>query len=210
MSKLSTFGLGALLAVGAFSAHAQLLLPPPERPDALMRAVTSEVVSVLKQDVAAGQRTDMAGLIEKKILPLFDFRRMTGIAMARNWRLASTTQQEALVAEFRALLVRTYSTALSDYRDQEIVYRPLRAAPGDTEVLVRSFVRRPGNEPLTIDYDMESSAAGWKVVDVKIAGVSLVLNYRETFAATVRSDGIEGLIKLLADKNRQNAGGSPT
>ena len=203
-----TFGLAALLAVGALSAHAQLLLPPPERPDALLRAVTAEVIAVLKQDLAAGQRTDTVGLIEKKILPLFDFPRMTGIAMARNWRLASAQQQAALVGEFRTLLVRTYSTALADYRDQEIVYRPLRAAPGDSEVLVRSFVRRPGIEPLTIDYDMESGVAGWKVFDVKIAGVSLVLNYRETFAATVRSDGIDGLIKSLADKNRRNAAGA--
>src|SRR5688500_18257101 len=132
---------------------------------------------------------------------------MTSIAMARNWRLASPAQQEALVTEFRALLVRTYSTALADYRDQEIEYRPLRFAATDTEVLVRSFLRRPGLEPLTIDYDMENTTAGWKVFDVKIAGVSLVLNYRETFAATVRSDGIDGLIKLLSDKNRQNAAG---
>jgi ABC-type transporter MlaC component/outer membrane lipoprotein SlyB len=166
------------------------------------------VISVLKQDVAAGKRTDMPGLIEKKILPLFDFPRMTSIAVARNWPLASPAQQEALIAEFRALLVHTYSTALADYRHQEIEYRPLRAAPGETEVLVRSFLRRRGLEPLTIDYDMQSTTAGWKVFDVKIAGVSLVLNYRETFAATVRSDGIDGLIKVLSDKNRQNAAGA--
>ena len=109
------------------------------------------------------------------------------------------------MVEFRALLVRTYSTALAEYRDQQIEYRPLRAAPDDTEVLVRSFLRRPGLEPLTIDYDMQSTTAGWKVFDVKIAGVSLVLNYRETFAATVRSQGVDGLIKLLADRNRRNA-----
>jgi phospholipid transport system substrate-binding protein len=110
-------------------------------------------------------------------------------------------QQGALVAQFRTLLVRTYSSALSGYRDQELEYRPLRAA-GDTEVLVRSFLRRPGAEALTIDYDMENGLAGWRVFDVKIAGVSLVMNYRESFAAAVRAGGIDGLIESLAHKNR--------
>jgi phospholipid transport system substrate-binding protein len=110
-------------------------------------------------------------------------------------------QQGALVAQFRTLLVRTYSSALSGYRDQELEYRPLRAAAGDTEVLVRSFLRRPGAEALTIDYDMENSLAGWRVFDVKIAGVSLVMNYRESFAAAVRAGGIDGLIESLAHKN---------
>jgi phospholipid transport system substrate-binding protein len=173
-----------------------------------MNAVTSEVIAILKQDLAAHRATDVILLVEGKILPLFDFQRMTSIAVARNWRLASPQQQAALVAEFRTLLVRTYSTALSDYRDQEIEYRPLRAAADDTEVVVRSFLRRPGAEALTIDYDMENRVAGWKVFDVKIAGVSLVLTYRDSFAAAVRSGGIDGLIKSLSDKNRQNAPGA--
>jgi phospholipid transport system substrate-binding protein len=200
--KLMVLGVAALLGLGGRSAGAQLLLPPPVRPDALMNAVTSEVIAILKQDLAAGQPTEMAQLIDAKILPLFDFHHMTRIAVARNWRLASPEQQGALVAQFRALLVRTYSAALSGYRDQELQYRPLRAAAGDTEVRVRSFLRRPGAEPLTIDYDMENGLAGWKVFDVKIAGVSLVMNYRESFAAAVRDGGIDGLIESLADKNR--------
>ena len=195
-------------ALGALSASAQLLQPPPQRPDALMNAVTSEVIAILKQDLAAHRATDVVLLVEGKILPLFDFQRMTSIAVARNWRLASPEQQAALVAEFRTLLVRTYSTALSDYRDQEIEYRPLRAAADDTEVVVRSFLRRRGAEPLTIDYEMQDGVAGWKVFDVKIAGVSLVLTYRDSFAAAVRSGGIDGLIKSLSDKNRQNAPGA--
>lgn len=194
--------LAALLGLGAWSASAQLLQPPPQRPDALMKAVTSEVIAIFKQDLAAGRPTEMAQLIETKILPLFDFHRMTRIAVARNWRLASPEQQGALVTQFQALLVRTYSAALSGYRDQELEYRPLRAAAGDTEVLVRSFLRQPGAEPLTIDYDMENGLAGWRVFDVKIAGVSLVMNYRESFAAAVRDGGIDGLIASLADKNR--------
>ena len=199
---------GCANLLGMSSAGAQLLQPPPQRPDALMSGVTSEVIAVLKQDLAAGRPTDVVRLVEDKILPLFDFRRMTGIAMARNWRIASPGQQAALVAEFRTLLVRTYSTALSSYNDQEIQYRPLRAAAGDTEVQVRSFIRRSGAEPLTIDYDMENGVAGWKVFDVKIAGVSLVMSYRETFAAEVLTGGIDGLIKSLSDKNRRNAPGA--
>lgn len=192
-----------LLALGVPDrTHAQLLLPPPQRPDALMNAVTSEVIAVLKQDLAAGRPTDIARLVEGKILPLFDFNRMTRIAVARNWPLASPEQKAALVGEFTTLLVRTYSTALSSYRDQEVEYRPLRAAAGDTDVQVRSFLRRPGAEPLTIDYDMEDGIGGWKVFDVKVSGVSLVLNYRESFAAAVRAGGIDGLIESLSVKNR--------
>src|SRR4029079_13677512 len=133
-----------------------------------------------------------------------DFQRMTSIAVARNWGLASPEQQAALVLQFRTLLVRTYSASLAQYRDSQIQYRPLQSARGDTEVLVRSFLRRSGAEPLSIDYAMHDSPAGWKVFDVTIAGVSLVLNYRETFAAEVRSGGIDGLIKALSEKNRLN------
>ncbi len=196
----------AVLGLGALSAGAQLLQPPAPRPDALMSAMTSEVIAVLKEDLAAGRTTHVAGLVEAKILPLFDFPRMTRIAVALNWKLASAEQQAALVGHFRTLLVQTYSSALSDYRGQEIEYRPLRAAAGDTEVTVRSSLRRPSEPPLTLDYEMQDSPAGWKVFDVKIAGISLVLNYRESFAATVRSRGIDGLIEALAEKNRQNAG----
>jgi phospholipid transport system substrate-binding protein len=196
-------GVAAWLGLGSGSAHAQLLLPPPQRPEALMRAVTSEVIAVLSQDLAAGERTNVAQLVEKKILPLFDFQRMTSLAVARNWRLASAEQQAALVAEFRTLLVHTYSVSLSSYRDREIDYRPLRTAAADQEVVVRSLVRRSGAEPLIIDYDMQNGLGGWRVSDVKIAGVSLAIAYRETFAEAVREAGIDGLIKSLSDKNRQ-------
>jgi phospholipid transport system substrate-binding protein len=194
-----------LLALALPAATAQQLLAPgPARPDALMQAITDEVTATLRRDLAASQPTDIARLIETRIVPVFDFYRMTSIAVAQNWRLASAEQQAALVVQFRTLLVRTYSSALENYRDQEISYRPLRAAAGDTEVLVRSFVRRPGTEALSIDYEMVDGIAGWKVYDVKVAGVSLVVTYRESFAAAVREGGIDGLIKLLSDKNRRN------
>jgi len=205
MPKILAAGLALSVGLAVWNADAQLLAPPPARPDAMVKAVTSEVTAVLKHDRAAGERTDIDRLVEKKILPLFDFQRMTSMAVARNWRDASPEQQSALVAEFRTLLVRTYSVSLSSYRDQEIDYKPLRAVAGDTEVLVMSSVRQPGAQAVTIDYAMEDTLAGWKVYDVKVAGVSLVITYRETFAATVRDGGIDGLIETLAGKNRQAA-----
>lgn len=174
-------------------------------PDALLKAVTLEVVAIIRQDkdIQAGNPTKVADLVETKILPFFDFTRMTQTAMARNWRLATPEQQKALTTEFKTLLVRTYSTALSSYSGQVFEFKRLRAASGDTEVTVKSVMKQPGTEPLTMDYDMEKLAAGWKVYDIKIDGVSLITTYRETFAGKVRDGGVDGLIKSLSDKNRQ-------
>ena len=174
-------------------------------PDVLLNAVTVEVVAIIKQDkdVQAGNPSKVADLVETRILPLFDFARMTQVAVARNWRVATPQQQKSLIAEFKTLLVRTYSTALSSYRDQVIEFKRLRTAPDDTEVTVKSLIKQPGMDMLSMDYDMEKTAAGWKVYDIKIDGVSLIGNYRETFAARVRDGGVDGLIKSLADKNRQ-------
>ena len=196
--------LAAWLALACGGAAAQLRAPPSQRPDAMMSALTAEVMATLRADHAAGRATDIAGLVEQRIVPVFDFPRMTRIALARNWGAASEGQQARLAAEFKKLLVRTYSRALLEFRDQAIEYRPLRAAAGETDVTVRSALRRAGAEPLTIDYEMADGAAGWQVYDVKIAGVSVVLAYRESFAATVRAEGIEGLIRALEEKNRQN------
>ncbi len=174
-------------------------------PDVLLKSVTAEVIAIIRQDadIQAGNPAKVAELVETRILPHFDFVRMTQSAVARNWQLATPEQQQALTEEFRTLLVRTYSAALSGYRDQVVEYKPLRAEPGATEVTVRSDMRQPGRERLNIDYDMEKTPAGWKVYDIKIAGVSLVTTYRGTFATRVRDGGIEGLIKSLWDKNRQ-------
>ena len=175
-------------------------------PDVLLISITTEVIAIIRQDkeIQAGNPAKLADLVETRILPHFDFTRMTRMAVARNWRLATPEQQQALTTEFKTLLVHTYSTALSDYRDQEIVYKPLRAAPDATEVTVRSEVRQSGKERLSIDYDVEKTPAGWKVYDIKIAGISLVTTYRDSFAGRVRDGGIEGLIKSLWDKNRQS------
>jgi phospholipid transport system substrate-binding protein len=196
--------LGSALALISALA-APFALAQDVAPDVLLKAVTSEVIASIRQDkdIQAGDLAKVADLVETRILPLFDFTRMTRIAVARNWRLATPEQQEALILEFKTLLVRTYSTALSSYRDQVIEYKPLRLAPDATEVTVRSDMRQSGADRLTIDYDMEKTPAGWKVYDIKIAGVSLVTTYRGTFAGKVRDGGIEGLIKSLSDKNRQ-------
>ena len=178
-------------------------------PDVLVKTITEEVVTILKkdQDIQAGDAKKAADLIETKIVPHFNFVRMTRIAMARNWRLASPEQQKELVGEFKTLLVRTYSTALSNYRDQQIDYRPLRAKPEDTEVTVKSDVKPSGSsQPISIDYEMEKTPNGWKVYDVKVGGVSLVTTYRDTFASEVRERGVDGLIKSLVAKNRQPEG----
>ena len=177
----------------------------------MMSTLTTEVLDTLRADRAAGRDTDVAQLVVKRIVPVFDFPRMTIIALGRNWRLASDGQQARLAAEFETLLVRTYSQALLELRDQTVTYLPLRAAAGEIEVTVRSSMRRAGAEPLTIDYEMADGAGGWRVYDVKIAGVSVVLAYRDSFATTVRESGIDGLIRALEDKNRQNraAGSGP-
>lgn len=174
-------------------------------PDVLLKAVTLEVIAIIRQDedTQASNPAKIADLVETRILPLFDFTHMTRIAMARNWRLATPEQQNALTAEFKTLLVRTYSTALSSHGDQAIEFKRLRAASGATEVTVKSVIKQAGTAPLTIDYDMEKMAAGWKVCDIKIEGVSLITAYRETFAGKIREGGVDGLIKSLADKNRQ-------
>ncbi len=176
-------------------------------PDVLVKSITEEVVAVLKQDkdIQAGNPKKIEELIEAKVLPHFNFTRMTRIAMARNWRLATPEQQKELTAEFKTLLVRTYSTALSNYRDQLIDYKPLRAKPEDVDVTVRSEVKQSGSsQPVAIDYEMEKTPNGWKVYDVKVGGVSLVTTYRDTFASEVKERGVDGLIKSLAAKNRQS------
>src|SRR5262245_60701725 len=175
-------------------------------PDALVKTITDEVAAAIKKDKAiqAGDTAKAADLSEAKIVPHFNFTRMARIAMARNWRTATPEQQKEIAAEFKTLLVRTYSTALVNYKEQQIDYKPLRAKPEDTEVTVRSEVKQSGSsQPVGIDYEMEKTEGGWKVYDVKVGGVSLVTTYRDTFASEVRERGIDGLIKSLAAKNKE-------
>jgi len=186
-------------AIAAPAALAQDLAP-----DALLRTVAVDVIGKINQDpeLQAAGSARMAALVETRVVPLFDFVQMTQLAMGRNWRLATPEQQKALTEEFRMLLVRTYSSALADYRGEAIDFKQLRAAPPDTDVTVRSEVKQPGKERVTMDYRMEKTPEGWKIYDVKVAGVCLVTTYRDVFAERVREGGVDGLIKYLAAENR--------
>ncbi|MCE2999430.1 MAG: ABC transporter substrate-binding protein, partial [Betaproteobacteria bacterium] len=172
-------------------------------PDVLARNVTDEVLQILRtdKDLQSGNQRKARELIETKIAPHFNFAGMTRLALGRNWSAATPEQRKQLVAEFRALLVQTYTASLILFKDQKIEYRPLKMAPTDTDVIVRSLVRGSG-EPVQVDYDMEKTDEGWKVYNVKIGGVSLVENYRGTFNTEVTKNGIDGLIKTLREKNR--------
>jgi phospholipid transport system substrate-binding protein len=173
-------------------------------PDALVKSISDDVIRIIKQDkdIQSGNQKKINELVDAKVLPHFNFSRMTALAMGRNWPKANPEQQKSLTNEFRTLLVRTYSAALATYKNQVIEFKPLRAAAGDTDVTVRTQVKQPGTEPISIDYGMEKTPNGWKVYDVVVGGVSLVTNYRETFNAEIRDGGIDGLIKSLASKNR--------
>jgi phospholipid transport system substrate-binding protein len=175
-------------------------------PDALVKKISDEVVAAIRQDrgIQAGDPRKIHDLVDAKVLPHFNFRRTTQIAMGASWRRATPEQQDELARQFKRLLVRTYSGALASYRDQVIEFRPLRAKPGETEVTVRSLVRQGGTAPVAIDYDLEKRDAGWKVFDVRVDGISLAANYRSAFADEIRNNGIDGLIALLASKNGQS------
>ena len=174
-----------------------------EGPDALVKRVTGEVLAIIKsdKDLQAGNPNKVAQLAEAKVLPHFDFERMTRLAVGRNWRQASDAQKQALVKEFRTLLVRTYSNSLTAYRDQTIEVKPTKLAAADSEATVRTQVIQPGGPPIPIDYSMQK-ADGWKVFDVVIDGVSLVTTYRGTFNEQIQKGGVDGLVKTLVDRNR--------
>jgi phospholipid transport system substrate-binding protein len=201
MAKRLLIGLMVALCAAAVPAGAQNMTPP----DALARTVTDEVLAVLRadKDIQAGNRKKVIDLVEKKVLPHFNFVRMTQLAAGRHWRQASPEQQKSLVEEFRTLLVQTYAATFTAYRDQQVEYRPLRMQPNDTEVVVKSLINQPGGKPVTVDYKMEKSNAGWKVYDVVVADLSLVQSYRGTFSTEVQKGGIDGLVKALAEKNKE-------
>jgi phospholipid transport system substrate-binding protein len=176
-----------------------------EAPDAMVKRVSQEVLQIVRADpkVQAGDKARIREVIETKLLPNFDFERMTALAMGRNWRQANPDQQKQLTDEFRTLLVRTYSGALSQYRDQTMEYKPLRAEVNATDVTVRTEVIRQGQAPVQIDYGMAKTASSWKAYDVIVGGISLVTNYRDEFNEQIKNGGIDGLIKTLMAKNKE-------
>ena len=195
--------LAVLLAFASFllSSGAQA---QGQMPDALVKSVTDEVLDIIRKDkdIKAGSTKRAIELVEQKVLPHFNFSRMTALALGKDWRQATPEQQKVLTDEFRDLLVRTYSNALTAYKNETVDYRPFKMQPGETDVTVRTQIHQPGaRQPITLDYSLEKNGNAWKVYDVVVAGVSLVTNYRSSFATEVRNGGIDGLIKTLKAKN---------
>ena len=191
--------LGMVWSVAALAQSADLA------PDALARKVTDEVLAIVRtdKDIQEGNHKKVLDLVEAKVLPHFNFTRMTRLAVGAPWRQASSAQQQSLINEFRALLVHTYTSAFTQYRDQVVEYKPLKLQTGDTDVVVRSLIKQKGGaDPIDINYSMEKIDSSWKVYDVTIAGVSLVQNYRSTFNSEIQKAGIDGLIATLATKNK--------
>jgi len=188
---------GLAFAFIAVSAIAQ------EAPDALVKRQSQEVLAIIKSDpkVQAGDQARIRELIETKLAPHFDIDRMTALAAGRAYRTATPEQKKELGEQFKTLLIRTYSSALNQYRDQTIEAKPLRADPNATDVTVRTEVIRPGQPPVQIDYSMTKTPSGWKAYDVIVGGVSLVTNYRDEFTQQVQAGGIDGLIRSLQAKN---------
>ena len=174
-------------------------------PDALIKTVTNEVLDIVRKDkdIQSGNTKKAIELVEAKVLPHFNFTRMTQLALARDWRQASAAQQKILTDEFRTLMVRTYSKALTEYKNQSIDFKPFTAKAGETDVRVRTEIRQSGaGKNIELDYYLEKTGAGWKVYDIEVGGISLVTNYRESFAAEIRNNGIDGLMKSLQAKNK--------
>ena len=201
MQALARRVLFAALAVAALAA---MPARAEEAPDAMVKRVSQDVQATIRSDplIQAGDQARIRELIEVKLVPNFDFTRMTALAMGRNWRNATPEQQKRLTDEFRALLVRTYAGALNQYREQTLEFKPLKMNAGDTDVTVRTQVTKTSGSPVQIDYSMEKLPDGWKAYDVIVAGVSLVTNYRDEFNEQIRNGGIDGLIKTLTDRNK--------
>lgn len=176
-------------------------------PDEIVRKSTTDILAAIKadKDLIAGDQKKIEKLAEEKVLPYFNFPHMTQLAVGRNWKAASDAQKAALTEQFRILLVRTYSTSLTQFRNQTIEVKPLKMTAAETEVVVKTQVVQPGGQPIPIDYSMEKIAEGWKVYDVLIDGVSLVTNYRSSFNTEINATGVDGLIKSLSERNAKNA-----
>jgi phospholipid transport system substrate-binding protein len=195
MKRLFALFAALFLSLAAFA---------QEAPDVLVKRVSEEVLEIVRKDadIRNGNTDKAIALVDQKVLPHFNFRHMTALALGKEWRKATPEQQQRLTAEFRTLLVRTYSNALNSYSDQKVVYKPFKMTPGDTDALVRTEVIQPGAKPVQIDYNLEKVDEGWKVYDVVVAGISLITNYRDQFGQEVRNGGIDGLIAAIAAKNK--------
>jgi phospholipid transport system substrate-binding protein len=194
--KLFTGMIVGALLIG--SAAAQQVAP-----DVLMRNVTNDVLTIVSkdQDIQNGNTAKAIALVEAKVLSDFDFTRMTALALGKEWRKATPDQQSVLTSEFRTLLVRTYSRALTSYKNQPIDFKPTKMTGDETEVTVRTEIKQPGTPAVSIDYAMEKSESTWKVYDITVGGISLVMSFRDQFGQEVLNGGIDGLIRTLHAKN---------
>lgn len=176
-------------------------------PDVLIRGVSDEVLDIVRKDkdIRDGNTRKTLDLVETKVLPHFNFIRMTRLALGRDGRQATPEQVAALAEEFRTLLVRTYSKALTEYRDQQIVFRPFSMQSNETDVRVRTEIRQSGGKPIPMDYYLEKTPSGWKVYDVEVGGASLIISYRGSFAQEIQKGGIEGLLNTLKARNNPGA-----
>ena len=175
-----------------------------EGPDELVKRTAEDVLATVKSDadIQAGNQDKIFALAEEKIVPNFNFDKVSRLVLGKNWTKATPEQKTAFQAEFRTLLIRTYATALSKYKNQTIEYKPLRMAEGANTVSVKTAIVQPGGQPIAVDYSLEKKADTWKVYDIVIEGVSLVTNYRSQFAQEIRQNGLDSLIKKLGDKNK--------
>ena len=177
-------------------------------PDQLVKKTADDVIEVIKndKDIQAGNQQKIISLAEAKILPNFDFEKVSRLVLGKNWTNASPEQKAAFQAEFKTLLLRTYATALSKYKNQAIEYKPCRMEAGADTATVKTAIQQPGGEPIAVDYTLSKKADEWKVHDIVIEGVSLVTNYRSQFAQEIRQNGLDSLVKKLADKNKAATG----
>jgi len=190
-------GFFVSLFVGVGNANAELA------PDVLVKQTADDVLTIIKNDreIQAGNQQKLYAVIEEKILPNFDFDRVCRMVLGKNWKSATPEQQALFQKEFRSLLLRTYSSALSKYKDQVIEYKPMRYEVDEKNVSVKTQILQSGGQPIAVDYSLVKGAAGWKVYDIVIESVSLVTNYRSQFSNEIRQNGLDSLNKKLADKN---------
>jgi phospholipid transport system substrate-binding protein len=195
---LTSLVLSAGLVLGSGAAVAEMSA------DDLVKQTAEDVLSTIKndKDIQAGNQQKIFALAEEKILPNFDFDRVCRMVLGKNWKSASPDQQAAFQKEFRSLLLRTYATALSKYKNQVIEYKPMRAEPGAKNVSVKTQILQPGGQPIAVDYSLVKGDSGWKVYDIVIESVSLVTNYRSQFSNEIRTNGLDSLNKKLAEKNK--------
>lgn len=197
--------LGVSLSIALLGAGS-VALAADEAPDALIKRTSNEVLDVIKSDKAiqSGDIGKIIALVDSKVMPHVNFTRMTASTVGRNWRQATPEQQKRLQEEFKILLVRTYSGALSQVKDQTVNVKPLRAAAADTEVVVRTEVIGR-SEPIQLDYRMEKTPTGWKIYDLNVLGIWMVETYRTQFAQEISTKGVDGLIAALAQRNQTNS-----